>query len=512
MSIVPSIVEALPALMWVARLDAVGTCNVRTGTAVEHIAGGIVAGAWSGPFGSGGPHLADTSIGTGLLWEGDSLMAFCGNAGSDAIFVHRGTGGLTIANSLPLVLAASGDRLKSGYAFYTQDLMTMSLGALRYRRAIPTAMGCIEPYYRSIRIGRDLSCAVVDTPPAPAFSDFGSYRALVLQGLARVIENARDPARAIRYEPIVSLSSGYDSTAAAVIAREAGCREGYSFREATFAAPGTSDSGEAAGRRLGLDMHGLATLGYRDRTDLPEVEFLAAGYGGPEVHLVSAEALLKRRLVISAFSGDKIWSRAAGERRPITTPWYGGGLSRMVFLQRLPALAIDLPAIAAGDPARIGALSRSADMQAWSIGGDYDRPIPRRIAEQAGLPRGSFANRKLLASPMADSTGRSNPSIADYLTPSSLPAFEAWLAKERPYSPQWASLRNRAAGLLWNTIAHRRIRALAERAQLEWPPAPRLWARLRSKVRPNGFLIHWAMELYVARLRACIDDFPAAEQ
>ena len=35
----------------------------------------------------------------------------------------------------------------------------------------------------------------------------------------------------------------------------------------------------------------------------------------------------------------------------------------------------------------IQAISNSADMAPWSVGGSYDRPIPRRIAEEAGVPR-----------------------------------------------------------------------------------------------------------------------------
>ncbi len=33
-------------------------------------------------------------------------------------------------------------------------------------------------------------------------------------------------------------------------------------------------------------------------------------------------------------------------------------------------------------------------MKHWSIGTDYDRPIPRRIAEDAGVPRQSFGQEK----------------------------------------------------------------------------------------------------------------------
>ena len=34
-------------------------------------------------------------------------------------------------------------------------------------------------------------------------------------------------------------------------------------------------------------------------------------------------------------------------------------------------------------------------MRPWSVGGGYDRPIPRRIAEEAGVPRQHFGQRKM---------------------------------------------------------------------------------------------------------------------
>jgi hypothetical protein len=40
-------------------------------------------------------------------------------------------------------------------------------------------------------------------------------------------------------------------------------------------------------------------------------------------------------------------------------------------------------------------LANSEAMRPWSIGGTYDRPIPRRLGEDAGVPRDRFGQRKL---------------------------------------------------------------------------------------------------------------------
>ena len=40
----------------------------------------------------------------------------------------------------------------------------------------------------------------------------------------------------------------------------------------------------------------------------------------------------------------------------------------------------------------------SDEMKEWSVGGEYDRPIPRRIVEEAGIARESFGMKKMASS------------------------------------------------------------------------------------------------------------------
>lgn len=42
----------------------------------------------------------------------------------------------------------------------------------------------------------------------------------------------------------------------------------------------------------------------------------------------------------------------------------------------------------------VNAISNSEEMKQWSVGGDYDRPIPRRIIEEKGVKREAFGNKK----------------------------------------------------------------------------------------------------------------------
>ena len=53
-----------------------------------------------------------------------------------------------------------------------------------------------------------------------------------------------------------------------------------------------------------------------------------------------------------------------------------------------------IPFIGALRKPEIIAISRSAEMVSYSVGGIYDRPLARRLLEEAGVPRHLFGQRK----------------------------------------------------------------------------------------------------------------------
>lgn len=483
-----------PPLLWGARIDRRGLRQLSCGSAVEETGEGILAAAWSGPYGDSSPLQATTSIGTGLLMAPDGIVAFCGNAGSDVVFIHRRGGELIVSNALPGAIALAGTALKRGYSFYNQDLVTYQFGPMRYRRSIPCAHGRIEPYYRAVRIGRDLAVSPVDHDYPREFKNFADYRETLISELRLLFMNAAAAGRGTGYRPMVTLSRGYDSTAAAVVAREAGCEEGFTHCQAVGGPPGTSDSGAHIGEILGLRVTDFETLAYQRREDFPEAEFIASGYGGPQVYMAGTEAALERRLIVTGFGGDAIWDRDYGLRRPAKPPFYAGGYSGVNFVLRVPALLVAAPAVGAGAPGCVGELSRSQEMRSWSVGGDYDRPLARRIAEEAGVPRDAFGMAKQIVTPGYDSTGRHAPPLDAYLSPRSLADFQRYLIEERPFSPWRARLRNALAGVARRLVWSGKTRRLMEKFDIDWPPFPVFFWHLRAGVRRNGFLFHWAVE------------------
>jgi hypothetical protein len=64
------------------------------------------------------------------------------------------------------------------------------------------------------------------------------------------------------------------------------------------------------------------------------------------------------------------------------------------FRLRVGFLHIPVPFIGACRHAEIHTISNSTEMHPFSVGGDYDRPICRRILEEAGIPRELVGQRK----------------------------------------------------------------------------------------------------------------------
>jgi hypothetical protein len=497
-------VDTLPPLAWFMTWDRGSRApTICAGAAVEALNGGIVAGAWSGAFTLGGMADAVASCGSGVQTDGNSLIVVCGTAGADVVFSHRLSNRLTISNSLALVLAATGDAPRRNYPFYSNDLFSIYFGTRQHRAALPMERGTVCAHFGSLEISPDLKIGKRPLPRAPRFADFGDYRAFLVEQTAAMFANSSHPARLVRYQPIASLSAGYDAPAAAVVAREAGCADAFTFRQSVVSDGEHDDSGEAIARALGLSIVAFDTFGYHVRSDFPEIPFASAGFGGARVHHAGHEDTLRKRIVIGGGGGDRIWNFSF-QISAHELPMYLGGYSETKFFLDLPALMMAIPAIGMTSFEDIGRISRSEEMRPWSVGGSYDRPIARRLIEEAGVRRGDFALGKLRIALGYEFPLRKVPALHRYLSPPSLADFERWFSRERPITRLRIRLHNLAEAtlgrLIWSKKLIRRLRTFG----IRWPPAARRLGHLRVPIRKNAFVFQWAMEQEIARHRKAL--------
>jgi hypothetical protein len=479
--------DSLPGLAWCCRLRR-GRDEVRVqhGRWVELREDAFFEGAWDGPFDGEGPEDAVSFAGTGArLRDGSVVFASATNPHDRLYLIDRGPE-LVVSNSLVFALQAAGDEPAPEYRYYGDRVLRCIRAGIRSEAsALPTRDGEVRMVTcGNVVVGRDLSRRRCEKPEPPAPDGFEGYVAMLAGSMRRLFANAADPRRIVRHRPLAPLSQGYDGNAVAALAARLGCREAYTFTPPLFHGRAGGDDGSLIGERLGLsvtarplDAWAQATAGF------PEAEFCVHPHGG-DVTLAGIEDLLPGRLLLTGRPGDGLWDSQLRDLGPELqrTGWSGAsGWTMSEF--RLRVGFIHYAPVFTGwqHVDRLHALSRSSEMRAWSVGGDYDRPIPRRILEEAGVPRELFGSCKVRG-------GVHVLRWSNALCPRSRSDFAAWLRSK----PLLARLRLRASRL-----GHRASRRVRRSAHSQAPPPERGRddavdpGRRERPYLSDGFLVHW---------------------
>lgn len=505
----------LPCLAWCAHVEAgSGRVTLKHGPGVEVRDGAFFEGAWNGELAAGRFDAATAFTGSGgRPAEGGFLFATATDTLERLQWLRLGDR-LVISNSLAFLLREAGESLDPRYPWYVRDLGSIQLGLRRCRRRIPTRSGRTLHllHHCNALVRPDLSVERRAKPAPAPFESFEAYTGYLLEAVRAVRANAEDPARQRRYRPLATVSSGYDSPACAVLARAAGCDEAIVVEEARteydeFRDP--HEGGAEIAERIGLAARIVDRHAWRRRGGCPEAEFLAVGCGGSDVVLGGAEPLLPGRLLVVGFHGDGVWKRRRSTA-PDIVRGDSSGASLTEFRLRAGYLQLCVPFIGCTRLASINAITRSRAMRPWSVGGSYDRPIPRRIIEEAGVPRELFGREKKAISHQFSAISgwakfHDRP-LEQVLTPEALASFRAWLARE-PHAPP---LLHRARFALGHLLARARL-PLSERRrrQLERRGLGRLAEALvrddprwRFPVTVHDYTTQWAVEQIADRYAA----------
>lgn len=226
---------SLPPLAWCAKLER-GSSQVlvELGADVETGRDYFVEGAWNRPFDDPSFTDAEMMLGSaGLVGDGEVIFTPTTHT-MERLHSLRLGDALFVSNSLAHLLAATGSRLDLRYDGYEPDLMSFLRGRRKATKTIPLADGrrVSLHYHESFAVDHELAMRFVAPPEAPPFPSYQSYIDYLDSTVERLHVNASAPARRVRYQPLTTISSGYDSPAGAVLARRIGCREAVTFAEA----------------------------------------------------------------------------------------------------------------------------------------------------------------------------------------------------------------------------------------------------------------------------------------
>lgn len=398
--------NALPRLAWCARIQrGCSEIVVEHGPWVEARSTFFVEGAWDGAFAQGRLEHAGMLLGSGGATLASEAI-FCTTTHTmERLHGVRIGDALWLSNSFAYLLHATGDEPDVNYRYYERDFMTFLHGRRRALRSVPTARGRqVMLYYgERLHIDRELGVRAEPYADAPHLQNYTDYLNHVEALLKRLYTNADDPARARRYTPLATLSSGYDSPACAVLAQALGCSAAITLQNArrdyygcAGAPTDNDDSGAGVATHLGMRLKVFDRDAYRTHADFPEAEFIATGNGGDDVVLAAAERELPRTLLFTGFLGDTLWGLggadpAASRDYAYTFP-AGGTFGE--FRLRVGYIHVPVPLLTFTRHDDIRRISLSPDMAPWRVGGSYDRPIPRRLVETAGVPRAIYAREK----------------------------------------------------------------------------------------------------------------------
>lgn len=390
--------EKLPRLAWCAIFtEGKDEILVKTGKHVERFTKFFVEGAWDGPFAEGNFKQSTLFCGSGIYLEeygNGGALAVGPSHTLERLVSLRKEHHLYISNSLPFLLAEGNG--KCVYAHdYLADFYSILSGLDHYQREVPLKHGLVfrQHVMQNLFINHSLEIKEISKKEIDPFVDYEDYLYRLRTAVSHLILNAGDAERMVTYGLVSTISKGYDSPAAAAIARECGCNQ-----VVTFGAPlkYSRDCGADIAKKLGYTNIVIRdAAAYLENKELLECEALCSGELGSELELVNFRDVFSGNIVFTGGRGDFIWGKdAALANERCVFP--GASLSFSHLETRLKAGYIYLPVPCYGVTKwpSIAAITNAPEMQPYTIGGDYDRPISRRILEERGVPRNWFGMEK----------------------------------------------------------------------------------------------------------------------
>lgn len=392
---------SLPRLAWCAQVRrAEARIQVRHGPWVETQADCFFEGAWDGPYEAARFDLAETLAGSGGRLTATG-MVFAGPSHTlERLYTARVDDTMYVSNSLPFVLAEANLDLDLSHPDYFFDFLHYyRLGIHTTDKSIPTAQP--QRVYLhdccNLLVASDLTLTRLEKPLSPPPKTFADYVGFLSGTVNRVCRNAQHPQRRHVYRPLAMLSQGYDTTAVATLASRAGCREAITFRKSGSERGYIDDSGATIGRYLGLSVTEYDREDFWQKRGLVEAEFYLNPYPVTDRGMVILADRLGGALLLTGRHGENFWSTDSRRALPLLqepTAILMSGAIPAEFRLRVGYIHFAVPYAGALHAPQLYRITCSPEMRPWSIGGDYDRPIPRRIAEEAGVPREIFGQVK----------------------------------------------------------------------------------------------------------------------
>lgn len=420
----------LPKLMWLAVVRPEGkTLTVYHGPAVECRDEWLVEGVWDGDFARGEFHRSENFFGSGIRVEGERLYCSASSALVDRLFYCRQKRTILVSNSEILLLAFTNSKL-DGRHDYNVESCSILKGVQRYEKDFTIVNPQIDRFYQVYHDNIVIDGEGISFERRTRIRDIDSfehYHALLNDVLQRLKRCYASPDRRIRLDAFTTISSGYDSTAVACLTKGIGVTTCFTAARSNTVMPAwmnrrrTYDDGGPIAAALGMKTIYLNPRVSGSSDD--ELYFYAVDPAKTELIFHSMaehiEKTCQAAVVFTGYHGDKMWDCGL-DPKYLNDHIVRGDISGLRLSEiRLKSgfIHVAVPFMFASSVASISKLTASPDMEPWRLRNSYDRPIPRRIGETAGVDRRLFGfNKKMVSTPQAfPSNAQLRKSFFDFL-------------------------------------------------------------------------------------------------
>ena len=233
-------------------------------------------------------------------------------------------------------------------------------------------------------------------------SSFEEYHSILRGILKRIMDNIKSPLRHISLQSFTTLSSGYDSTTVASLVKDIGVTTCFTSKYSSSNIPewisktASIDTGSKTAEKLNLQ---TIYLEKQSKISEDELYFLAPAWDQFCIIYHSMASYIEKHcdaaVVFFGHHGDVLWD--VNVKRDLINdcimPLDLGGISFSEIRLKSGIIQVSVPYILARNFEAIYKISQSQEMEPWRLNNSYDRPISRRIAEEAGIPRDYFGQR-----------------------------------------------------------------------------------------------------------------------
>ncbi|MDD7545370.1 hypothetical protein [Actinobacillus porcinus] len=357
---------------------------------------------------------SDTCIrfGSGFKIEDKNVTFFTPNHSLEGIYTIKKDNELYVSNSLAFVMPQFKKFIfKDGFKMkdMARPLWRLTEGLKSYPRKIlcNNHLEINRYLFCKIEITIDLNISELIYKTPYSFKDFSSYKNFLVETISQTAKNAK------AIEIASYLSKGYDSVACSALAKLAGGNLTLSVKTSR---DGFIDSGVDIAQKLGM----RSVEFNRKKRDTIEKKF---DWGSTNFEIIKKDEVhnfeffvglnfedevlytdynLHNHIVLTGFNGDVLW----GMNKPVDnnlSRTETSGSSIYEFRLRQGFTHIPIALILNQISSNIRDISYSKEMEKYVIEGtNYNRPIPRRIAEEMGVDRHQFGMKKTAASTMVE--------------------------------------------------------------------------------------------------------------